>query len=70
MDTEKIKKMRPEYREDRLKSGKIQEEKQYEQCVLCRKITDIPIELAIDYRAFYLEGAGQLCYNCFKKLYG
>lgn len=71
METEKTIKMKSEYAGgNRLKSEKIQEKRQYEQCVLCRRLTDIPIGLEVDYRAFYMEGAGQLCYDCFKKLYG
>lgn len=43
--------------------------KRYESCLLCGCTTGVPLEEEIDYRAFYIEGAGQLCRECYKKLY-
>jgi len=40
----------------------------YESCIICGVITDIPVTLNIDYRLHYIEGAGQLCQTCFHKL--
>jgi hypothetical protein len=34
-------------------------------CVLCGKETEYPKKLHIDYRMHYIEGAGQLCEECF-----
>jgi hypothetical protein len=40
-----------------------------EKCVLCGKETNVPIDLHIDERKNYVEGAGQLCDECAKKVY-
>jgi len=37
---------------------------EYECCALCGKITDVPVSLPIEFRDYYIEGFGQLCYNC------
>lgn len=39
-----------------------------ETCVLCGKATDITRETPVDERFGYIEGAGQLCRECFKQL--
>lgn len=36
----------------------------YENCVLCRKTTDIRVTDNINLRRNYVEGAGQLCDGC------
>lgn len=41
-----------------------------EKCVSCGRITDVPIDMHIDMRKNYVEGAGQLCDDCAKKVYG
>jgi hypothetical protein len=41
-----------------------------EKCVLCEVQTNVPINEHIDNRAFYVEGAGQLCESCYNKVYG
>lgn len=41
-----------------------------ETCVSCGKQTDIPKERNISERRFYIEGAGQLCRDCYYQLYG
>lgn len=41
----------------------------YEQCVCCHKIVSILKDEDIDFRPFYIEGAGQLCYDCYHELY-
>jgi hypothetical protein len=49
------------------------EEKQTEdteKCVLCGEDTNVPKTENIDNRAFYVEGAGQLCESCYNKVYG
>ena len=38
-------------------------------CVGCGCETEYDEETQIDFRDFYVEGAGQLCYDCFKRIY-
>ncbi len=40
-----------------------------EKCVSCGIDTKIPIDLHIDMRLTYIEGVGQLCIDCWKRLY-
>lgn len=44
-------------------------EEEFERCVLCRKLTSIPITMPIDFRDNYEIGLGQICSECAKKLY-
>jgi hypothetical protein len=37
-------------------------------CVLCGKITDYPVNMTINLRKAYVEGAGQLCEGCYNNL--
>lgn len=46
-----------------------QEADRYERCVCCRRRVDIPLDMDIEFRPFYIEGAGQLCYDCYHTLY-
>lgn len=39
----------------------------YETCVLCNKLTDIPITMHIDLRYGYVEGSGQCCKECYQR---
>ncbi len=39
-------------------------------CVLCEAETQYTVSDHIDNRMFYIEGAGQLCSDCHKKVYG
>ncbi len=41
-----------------------------EQCVVCGQATGYAFEDNIENRAFYVEGAGQLCEKCFGEIYG
>ena len=41
----------------------------YELCVCCHKKINISKAVDIEFRPFYIEGAGQLCYDCFHELY-
>ena len=43
--------------------------KEYEECVCCHQRLDIPKNIEIELRPFYIEGAGQLCYACYHELY-
>ena len=38
-------------------------------CVSCNKETEYPKNAYIDYRYYYVEGAGQLCKECYEKIY-
>lgn len=38
-------------------------------CVSCGVDTNIPIYLHIDYRHYYIEGAGQFCKECSVRIY-
>ena len=44
-------------------------EKQAERCVVCCKPTEYRKDVPIDKRECYIEGAGQLCRECFRKFY-
>lgn len=41
----------------------------YETCVCCYKKIKIFKNEEIEFRPFYIEGAGQLCYDCYHELY-
>ena len=47
----------------------MKENVEMEKCVLCGKETDVPMNMSIDLRKNYVEGAGQLCDGCYLKLY-
>lgn len=38
-------------------------------CVYCEKETKYPKHMHIDFRMHYVEGAGQLCEECYDKIY-
>ena len=40
-----------------------------EHCVVCRSVTEYTKETPISERIGYVEGAGQLCQDCYKDLY-
>ncbi|MFR9059426.1 hypothetical protein [Eubacterium callanderi] len=42
-------------------------EVQFEVCILCGKLTNIPKETPVFARQGYVEGAGQLCKECLYK---
>lgn len=46
-----------------------EEQEVFEKCVCCNKLTNIPENMNVEYRSFYIEGAGQLCYDCFHSIY-
>ena len=41
---------------------------EYEVCISCGKVTDVPKNLIVQKREFYIEGAGQLCTKCGHRL--
>jgi hypothetical protein len=36
-------------------------------CILCGKETTVDVDTHIDFRTGYIEGSGQLCYECYRK---
>jgi hypothetical protein len=40
---------------------------EYDRCVICAKETPYLVSTHIDMRFFYVEGAGQLCEDCYNK---
>lgn len=49
--------------------GREDKETQYENCICCHKKLNILKNEEIEFRPFYIEGAGQLCYDCYHELY-
>lgn len=43
------------------------EKQEYERCILCQKMTDVPVSMPIDWRENYEVGLGQVCAECAKK---
>ncbi len=41
----------------------------YESCVTCGSLTDQLRDKDVEYRNFYIEGSGQLCYTCYLQFY-
>ena len=46
-----------------------EKKKEMETCVLCKKETNVPKDLHIDFRDYYIECVGQLCQDCYLDLY-
>lgn len=40
-----------------------------EKCIICKKDVPVKKDLPIDQRKYYVEGAGQLCPDCYKEIY-
>ena len=47
----------------------MKQESEYEKCISCFEITNISKSTPIDQRLNYIEGAGQLCDPCKKRIY-
>ena len=41
---------------------------QYEKCIVCEVDTNVPRYLHVDYRDYYIDGAGQLCKECYTNI--
>lgn len=39
----------------------------FERCIMCGKLTNVPVTMPIDWRENYEIGCGQLCVECAKK---
>lgn len=48
----------------------IEKNDKFETCVMCGKETDVLKVSHINNRTTYVEGAGQLCVECYTKVYG
>ena len=46
------------------------EENSFERCVLFGVVTDVPVQMPVSERKCYIPGAGQLCRDCCRELYG
>ncbi len=44
-------------------------EKEKDHCVLCGKETEYLKNTPVDEKNYYVEGGGQLCQECFSKIY-
>lgn len=42
---------------------------EFEQCVMCGELTNVLVSTPVEQREFYEEGCGQLCVDCYKKIY-
>ncbi|MDP3042934.1 MAG: hypothetical protein Q8N21_00835 [bacterium] len=51
---------------EKIEKSKIEHDK----CVKCGGETEYPKDTRVDFREGYIEGAGQLCEDCRKKIYG
>jgi hypothetical protein len=47
----------------------MEKEVEKEDCIYCGKETEVPVNTPVDLRENYVDGAGQLCPQCFKKIY-
>lgn len=54
--------------ENMASATKAQIESSTEKCISCGAETNVPVTQHIDFRMFYIEGAGQCCKECFEKL--
>lgn len=50
--------------------NKEESDKEKDICVKCKKLTQYTKDVDIDLREHYIEGAGQLCDECYDKIYG
>lgn len=41
---------------------------EYEKCVICGKETNIKKDEKIEFRSYYVDGVGQLCYDCYQEI--
>lgn len=55
--------------DDIKKMLKKQPSEEMDKCVFCNKDTEYSKDIHIDERLHYIEGAGQLCKECYDKIY-
>ncbi|HBI60993.1 MAG TPA: hypothetical protein DDY31_07255 [Lachnospiraceae bacterium] len=60
-------------RRKRMRAGRGRAEPQgsagKEYCILCGRLTEAAKEQPLSEREYYIEGAGQLCRECYRELY-
>ena len=49
--------------------GGFSADEEMENCVSCGKETEYTVNTDINFRYYYVEGAGQLCKECYDKIY-
>ncbi len=49
---------------------KITEKEEKDHCVFCGARTEYTKDTHINWRKYYVEGAGQLCQRCYERIYG
>lgn len=47
----------------------MQKDKVYENCVICKRVTNTKKEKNINDRIFYVKGVGELCETCFHEIF-
>ena len=47
--------------------GVVVEHSEFETCVVCNVDTHVAKSMHVDFRHHYVEGAGQLCFDCYTK---
>ena len=52
-----------------MEKSETKDDLQFDLCVLCERETPYLIKDHIDQRNYYIEGAGQLCEECFHRIY-
>ncbi len=48
--------------------NKSKKTEEFERCIICGRLTCVPISMPIDLRENYEVGIGQICYECAKKI--
>ncbi len=61
--------MKKQFKEQKIDTVQAQATWAKDVCVLCGRETIYDFTTPIDQRTFYVSGAGQLCRECFYKLY-
>ncbi len=47
----------------------VTQENKKEKCVMCSSKTEYDIHTHIDLREYYIEGSGQMCRDCYLRIY-
>lgn len=50
--------------------SKVVPHKSLEECVLCHRVLEVAKSVDVSERVYYVDGAGQLCRECYSQLYG
>ena len=52
-----------------MENNMITEQMVHEVCVSCNTVTEVLVNEPVSTRMHYVEGAGQLCQNCYGQIY-